>query len=153
MTTVMRGMLAGASGAAALNLVTYLDIAARGRGPSSTPEQSAGRLAALAGVDLGDGGQGQNRASGVGALRGYATGLGAGAAVGLVAGRRPSWPVAALALTALAMIGSNAPMTALGVSDPRTWSARDWVVDAVPHLADGAVAATTLRALGSGSGA
>jgi hypothetical protein len=37
-------------------------------------------------------------------------------------------------------------MAWLGVSDPRTWTAGDWVGDAVPHLAYGAVTWATLDA-------
>jgi hypothetical protein len=42
------------------------------------------------------------------------------------------------------MAGSNAPMTVLGITDPRTWSAADWVSDVVPHLAYGVVTAAVL---------
>ena len=37
-------------------------------------------------------------------------------------------------------------MTVLGVTDPRTWSAVDWISDVVPHLAYGAVVTTTMDA-------
>jgi hypothetical protein len=50
-------------------------------------------------------------------------------------------PVAAGALTALAMTGANGPMALLGITDPRTWKVTDRVADVVPHLAYGAVAA------------
>ena len=38
-------------------------------------------------------------------------------------------------------------MTVLGLTDPRTWSASGRLMDAVPHLAYGAVAASAHRAL------
>jgi len=38
-------------------------------------------------------------------------------------------------------------MTALGLTDPREWSASDWASDVVPHLAYGAVAALVYEAL------
>ncbi len=38
-------------------------------------------------------------------------------------------------------------MAALGISDPRTWSAQDWAADVVPHLAYGLVTAATLAGL------
>jgi hypothetical protein len=38
-------------------------------------------------------------------------------------------------------------MAVLGVSDPRTWSAADWISDVVPHLAYGVVTYVTLAAL------
>jgi len=41
----------------------------------------------------------------------------------------------------------------LRISDPRTWSRTDWISDAVPHLAYGAVTAVTYAAVnGSPSG-
>jgi uncharacterized membrane protein len=36
------------------------------------------------------------------------------------------------------MAATDVPVAALGVSDPRGWSAADWAADAVPHLAYGA---------------
>ena len=39
-------------------------------------------------------------------------------------------------------------MTALGVDDPRSWSASSWLSDLVPHLAYGAVAAAIFERLG-----
>jgi hypothetical protein len=38
-------------------------------------------------------------------------------------------------------------MTVLKVTDPRTWSAADWLSDAFPHLVYGAVTYATLDAL------
>ncbi len=43
--------------------------------------------------------------------------------------------------SAAALVGSNGPMTALGVTDPRTWSGSDWISDVVPHVAYGVVTA------------
>ena len=43
----LRGAAAGAAGSTALNAVTYLDMAGRGRGSSSTPEQTVQALAGL----------------------------------------------------------------------------------------------------------
>jgi hypothetical protein len=37
-------------------------------------------------------------------------------------------------------------MTVLGVTDPRTWSASDWMSDVVPHVAYGAVTGSILAA-------
>jgi hypothetical protein len=39
------------------------------------------------------------------------------------------------------MLVGNGPMTLLGVTNPLTWSRRDWAADVAPHLAY-AVAAT-----------
>ena len=142
MDTVTRGLIAGAAGTAALNIVTYLDMAVRGRPASSAPEDSVQRLADLAGVDLGEGKAAEHRRAGLGPLLGYATGLGVAVCYGLLVRRRLPRPVAAGVLTALAMSGSNVPLALLGISDPRRWSAADWAADLVPHLAYGAVAAT-----------
>ena len=38
-------------------------------------------------------------------------------------------------------------MTALGITDVRDWTAKDWITDVVPHLAYGVVTAGTWRAL------
>ncbi|WP_346040888.1 hypothetical protein [Actinomadura chokoriensis] len=148
MDRVTRGMVAGAAGTTALNVVTYLDMAVRGRPASSTPEQSVEKLADAAGVDLGEGDTAENRKAGLGPMLGFGTGLGAGIVYGLIAGsRRIPRPVGTVLLTGLAMLGSSAPMTALGLTDPRQWSASDWAMDAVPHLAYGAVAAGVYNAL------
>jgi hypothetical protein len=37
-------------------------------------------------------------------------------------------------------------MTALGVTDPRSWDATSWLSDVIPHLAYGAVTAAVLTA-------
>jgi hypothetical protein len=93
-------------------------------------------------VGLGQGEKAENRKSGLGPLLGYATGVGVAVAYAyLTRGRRLPWPVSAVALTAMAMVAANAPMTVTGVTDPRRWSAADWASDVVPHLAYGAAAA------------
>ncbi|WP_141579573.1 hypothetical protein [Actinomadura sp. WMMA1423] len=148
MDRITRGLVAGAAGTTALNMVTYLDMALRGRPASSTPEQSVERLADVAGVDLGEGEKAENRKAGLGPMLGFGTGLGAGLLYGLLSGRRRlPRPVGTAVLTGLAMAGSSAPMTALGLTDPRQWSATDWASDVVPHLAYGAVAAHVYAAL------
>ena len=48
--------------------------------------------------------------------------------------------------TLTVLVSTNGPMTVLGVTDPRTWSAADWISDLVPHLAYAAVVRTTLDA-------
>jgi hypothetical protein len=55
-----------------------------------------------------------------------------------------------LAAAALALVVGNGPMTALGVTDPRTWSGVDWTSDLVPHLAYGVVTGTVLAGLDDG---
>jgi hypothetical protein len=142
MRTITRGVVAGAAATTALNAVTYIDMAVRGRPPSSTPEQSVQKLADATHIGLGEGQKAENRKAGLGPLLGYATGVGVAVAYAFLArGRRLPWPVSAAALTAMAMVGANAPMTVTGITDPRRWSAADWASDVVPHLAYGLAAA------------
>lgn len=149
MHTLVKGLIAGAAGTSALNVATYLDMMIRARAASTTPQHAVDKLADLADVDLGDGEQADHRKEALGSLLGYGTGAGAALCYGLVAERwRPPWPVGVLALTALAMTGSNAPLTMLGATDPRTWSGSAWVSDAVPHLAYGVTAYTAYTLLG-----
>src|SRR6266508_1471315 len=125
MRAVARGLLAGAAASEALNIVTYLDMTLRGRPPSSTPEETAKRFAAAAGVSLGEGKTAENRAAGLGPLLGYTAGLGTSVVYALLVRRRISWKVATVLLSAMAMLAANGPMTLLGVTDPREWSASD----------------------------
>jgi hypothetical protein len=144
------GGLAGAAGTTALNAATYLDMAARGRPASSTPEDTVEVLAGKVGVTVPGGEDTRpNRLSGLGALLGTATGVGIGAVFGALryAGLRLPGPVAAVAAGGVAMVASNGSMTALGVTDPREWHAIGWLSDALPHLAYGAVTVATLHAL------
>lgn len=139
--TLVKGLIAGAAGTSALNIATYLDMAIRARAASSTPQQAVEKLTDLTDVDLGDDEQAGHRKQALASLLGYGTGAGAALCYGLLtSGRRPSWPVGVPALTVLAMIGSNAPLAALGTTDPRQWSASAWISDAVPHLAYGITA-------------
>jgi hypothetical protein len=145
----LRGAAAGAAGTTALNAVTYLDMAVRGRASSSTPEQTVEKLAAAAHVPIpGDEETRQNRVQGLGPLTGLVAGIGAGVLVGLVraAGFRSQPVVGTLLTTAGVLVAANGPMTALGITDPRTWSATDWASDLVPHLVYGAVVKTTMDA-------
>ncbi|PWI15792.1 hypothetical protein DI272_17655 [Streptomyces sp. Act143] len=81
-------------------------------------------------------------------MLGYVTGLGVGAAYGMLCRRAalPVWAAGTL-LGAAAMVGSDVPATALKVTDPRTWGPSSWVSDIVPHLAYGFVGASVYRAL------
>lgn len=140
MGTLTKAMIAGAAGTTALNATTYLDMAVRARGGSSTPEDTVQKLADGAHIDLGEDEKAQNRKQGIGALMGYGTGIGAALCYAALTRRRggPSWPVGILTLGTLALLGSNVPMTALGVTDPREWSAAGWISDIVPHMIYGA---------------
>ncbi len=145
----LTGAAAGAVGTVALNAVTYTDIVINGRPESSVPATMAGALAEKVGFDLSaegedpDGETPQNRQSGLGALMGYATGLGVGTAYGLI---RPhlggvSRPVVGLGLGLAAMAASDIPATKLGVTDPTTWPPASWGIDFGFHHAYGLVAA------------
>ncbi|MDP9408433.1 MAG: hypothetical protein M3P95_11380 [Actinomycetota bacterium] len=144
------GAVAGAAGTTALNVVTYLDMAVRGRPASSTPEDTVERLSEVVHVPVpGTGEVRTNRVAGLGPLTGLLAGVGVGALLGLTraAGWRPGLGAATAAATLGALVGTNGPMTVLGVTDPRTWPASSWVADIVPHLAYGAVTAAVLHRL------
>ncbi|MFG2052395.1 hypothetical protein ACGFI9_00065 [Micromonospora sp. NPDC048930] len=142
------GAIAGAVGSAALNIVSYLDVAVRARPVSSTPEQTAGRLADAAHVNLGPEQQAANRRSGVGAVLGYGIGIAAGAAFGVLAARRRvPLPVAVGLLGGGVMASSDGSLAVLRISNPRTWRRAEWIADIVPHLAYGMAAAATWRRL------
>jgi len=139
---VVAGLAAGAVGTVALNAATYVDMLTRARPASSLPADAAGKLADVAGVDLGSGDDASNRREALGAVLGIATGLAVGAAYGLLrAAFSVPLPAAILGLGAAAMAGSDVPMTRLGLTDPITWDAASWLSDALPHLAYGAAAA------------
>jgi hypothetical protein len=147
-SNLCRGLIAGAAGTTALNAVTYLDMALRGRGGSDTPQRSVETLTHRIGTEVpGDGAQREHRLEGLGALTGTGTGVGVGLLAGLgqpILNRMPLAIAAVLAGTAAMAVG-NIPMLRLGVSDPSTWSATDWLSDALPHLAYGLVSAVSLR--------
>lgn len=150
MRTLTRGAAAGLAGTAALHATTYVDMALRGRPASTTPEQTVERLAGLLGLPL-PAEPGSRRA--LLGRTGAALGLGAGVAAGIAAGllrgrlRSESPAVTAAVAGALAMLVGNAPMTLLGVTDPRKWTAEDWAADLVPHVMYAVVAATVWHVL------
>lgn len=145
-----RGAAAGAAGSTALNAATYLDMAVRGRPVSSAPEDTVEKMSKKTGVPVpGDEETRSNRVAGLGPLTGLVAGVGVGGALGVARslGWRPSCVSSCLAATVGALIGSNGPMTLLGVTDPRTWAAKDWASDLVPHLAYGIVTTFVLADL------
>lgn len=147
-SAVLAGAAAGAAGTTALNALTYVDMVLRGRPASSTPEQTVEKASDLSGVPVpGDDAARDNRVSGLGALTGITTGVAVGSAVGVLhAGRRrPGGLVTAAVASGAALVAANAPMTALGITDPRSWSVSSWVSDVVPHLGYGVVTAFVLR--------
>lgn len=144
------GAAAGAAGTTALNVITYLDMAVRGRPASTTPDKTVKALARLFHLTVpGSGDVMTNRIAGLGALTGYAAGIGIGVLLGIACslGWRPGRLAATLVAAVGALIGTNGPMMALGVTDPRTWSAVDWISDVIPHFGYGVVTALVLHYL------
>ena len=149
---LLRGAAAGAAGTTVLNAATYVDMAVRGRPSSSTPEQLVETVSDTTGVPVpGDDDTRQKRLQGLGPLSGIAVGVSVGAMAGLVdhllarGGRQPPAPVAVLAISAAAMALSDVPLKVFGISDPKTWAAKDWVADVVPHLAYGTATYASIR--------
>jgi hypothetical protein len=148
--TVLDAAAAGAAGSTALNVTTYLDMALRGRPASQSAEETVRRFAERSHIGLGPDRQAANRRSGLGPLLGYAAGIGTAVIFGAAVRNRPiSVPVAAPLLTVGALVAEDAPLTALRVTDPRTWSRIDWLADIVPHLVYGIVTAAVWHRLAS----
>ena len=148
--TFSRGLIAGAAGTVALHAATYLDMAVRGRPASTVPQQLVDAIADAAGTEVpGRGATRDARRRGLGELAGIANGVGLGVVFSLVrsAGVRMPFPVGAVVKGAAALAATDVPIAALGVSDPRKWSREDWIADAVPHLAYGAVAQAVVAGL------
>ncbi|MEU7885600.1 hypothetical protein AB0B54_08875 [Microbispora bryophytorum] len=134
------GAVAGAAGTTALNTITYLDMAVRGRPASSLPEQAAGAVSERLHVGLGEEEDARNRERGLGPMLGILTGVGVGLAYGLfrhAVRRRVSLPAAVTGVGVAAAVAGSAPMTALGLTDPREWGVGGWMSDLVPHLGYG----------------
>jgi hypothetical protein len=149
----VRGALAGAAGITALNATTHLDMAIRGRQSSDSAEQLVEQSAEKAKVTIpGDDEKRRNRLQGLGPLSGIVVGIAVGAGAGLLhqVMARSGHPLPAAVevplFGAAAMALSDVPLTVLGISDPATWSAADWVSDVIPHLVYGAITSCGLRA-------
>ncbi|WP_345427108.1 hypothetical protein [Pseudonocardia xishanensis] len=151
-----RGTAAGAAGTTALNLVSGADAAIRARRSSAVPQRLVGELADRAHVRIpGNPIARSRRLDALGPLAGSLTGLAVGAVAGglRAAGVRLPGVVGGPLLGAAAMLATDGPAAFAGITDPRTWSTRDWVADAVPHLAYGITTHQTLAALDRGEGA
>ena len=149
------GVVAGAAGTVALNVATYVDMAARGRSSSSAPSKMVEIVANKAGLPLSAQGKGsqdetaQNRESGLGALLGYVNGLGMGVAYGLLRSQLDELPLplAGIGVGLLAMAASDVPLVALKVSNPKTWGISGWAADVIPHLIYGLVTVADIRSV------
>ena len=153
----LHGLIAGAAGTIALDITTYGDMLVRGRAASDIPARLAGDLAERIGLaalaPATSDARTANRRSAAGALLGYATGLGLGAAYALVrsrSGRMPV-PLAGVALGLAAMTASDTPIALTGLSDPRTWTPVDWASDLIPHLVYGLVTVQVYEVIAAGS--
>ena len=154
-TLLIQGLCAGAAGTTAINLTTYLDMFISGRPASSTPTTLVRRLAQEIGScefaqsEESAGPQTQSKRSALGALLGYANGLGVAAVAAHVypSTRSLGTLVNGVAIGAASMLASDLPIAKFGVSDPQTWSTSDWLRDAVPHFVYGYVTAYTLSKL------
>jgi hypothetical protein len=151
----LAGAIAGATGNLALEIVTYGDMLLRGRAASGVPAIAAGAMADRLGIDAlatsATGDRADNRRSAAGALLGYRLGVGLGSLYGhlrprLGRGRVPI-PLAGAAVGLTAMTVADAAYGLTGVSDPRTWTATDWVSDIVPHLIYGIVTVATFETI------
>ena len=147
---ILAGAAAGAAGTAALNAATYVDMTVRGRQSSDAPQRTIEEIEQRLPVSVpGRDEQRANRISGLGGLSGIATGIGVGMAFGLLrrVGLRPPFALGALLVGIGAMASTDSSMAMLKVSDPRRWSAGDWLSDLLPHLAYGVVTYAVLEAL------
>jgi len=94
-------------------------------------------------------GPAEQRLSGLGAIMGYAVGLGIGTAYGLLRplARGVPTPLAGIAVGLAAMAASDVPSVAVGATDPKDWGASGWAADIIPHLAYGWMTALAYDAL------
>ena len=148
---IFAGAIAGAAATSALNIAAYTDMAIRGRGESDAPATMVKNFAEAAGAGAlaSDDEATHHRRSGIGALMGYATGLGIGAVYGALRPALRGVPLllAGIALGGAAMALSDVAIATSGASDPRTWSAADWAADAIPHAIYGVALAFSFDAL------
>ena len=143
----VQGLAAGCVGLVALEMTSYLDQFVRARASSDSPTELGRRLADEADLDLGVGEARTNRASALGPLAGYSDGLGLGVAWGLLAPTGANVAAGTALLATGAWIGSNGPLLALGISDPRDWTRQEWLTDLWPHVAYGLATAVTVAVL------
>lgn len=135
---VAQGLAAGCAGIVALEVASYADQLVRGRPSSEAPTRLGQGIAERAGIELGEGEARGHRASALGPLAGYADGLLLGVAWAVLTPHPArSFVRGAVLLTAGAWAGSNGPLLAMGLTDPRRWSPQEWRTDLVPHAAYG----------------
>jgi len=147
MKNIALGATAGAAGTMALDIVSYLDMASRGRTASDMPAKTAQAVAALIGLRPENADaqseETKNRWIAAGALMGYGVGIVIGTVYGVI---RPyvkpiPLPVRCIAVGLAAMAASDLPMFKLHLTDPAQWGVAGWLSDLTPHLAYGIVTA------------
>lgn len=155
------GAVAGAAGTLALDLVSYGDMAVRGRASSDMPAEVVRRLSVKADLaqlsvpnEEADSGT-KNRRSALGAMSGYAIGIGIGALYGAFAyamppERRGTFSQALL-LAGLAMAASDVPAQLLGATNVKEWTPSSWVSDIIPHTAYGVITAAVFSTIADDS--
>ena len=86
--------------------------------------------------------------TGHGSVLGMLVGLSVGVTLGALrrSGRLRGPATTVGSAWVLVMLAGDAPMTVLGVTDPRTWSAVGWATDILPGAAYTLAAAATLQA-------
>ena len=150
------GAAAGAVGTIALDVTTYADMATRGRAPSQMTRLVVQKLAARTGVEALATSEPddatKNRQDAIGAILGYATGVGVGFIYGAIRevfeDAIPS-PVAGLVAGAAAMALTDGTAVALGATDISQWDVASWLSDLVPHAVFGLATAYAYDALAS----
>ena len=149
MPNIGLGLVAGAAGTMALDIATYLDMAIRGRAASEVPSKLAGEIVDSMGVSLGRGETAANRRTGVGALLGYATGIGIAVVYSVLRPRveHVPFPVTAAAVGLSAMAASDVTATAYGVTNPKEWGLVGWASDIFFHLIYGYITVAVFEAL------
>ncbi len=153
--TMVYGALAGAAGTTALDVASYADMLLRGRGPSDLPKNVVKEIARRAHVapfdrpdeQLSD--TDKNRENAVGALIGYADGVGTGAMYGAIrpSMRGVSWFWTGIALAIATGLFSEGTAAALKQTDPRQWGTEGWISDIIPRCLYGWVTAITFDGL------
>ena len=110
-SALVAGAAGGAAGTTALNAVTYLDMAVRGRSTSSAPEDSIEALVSRTGLRIpGEEDTRKNRVAGLGPLNGIFVGVGIGAVLGLA--RTAGWRPHVLTAGLVTGLGAMAATTA-----------------------------------------
>lgn len=142
MRRLLAGVAAGLAGTAAVSVLGAVETRIRGRAAVFDPAVMAGRLAAHAGLDLGD-----RERRWAGRIMRWPYGAGWGGLLGVAAPALP-WPVAGIALGG-AVLGFELAALPLAGATPgvRRWGRDEIASDAVNTLAYGLVAAGTLRLL------